>query len=216
MPLLLEALHRLVERVAHRYEVEAKILQLLVGHLVRLLPWVHLVRAPGTTMASFSNGASYCGELSFPTLPRCICSYYLLTYTRIWNFSWCRLCVHFSTFCRVERSGLTNSFNLTHDGIKSLHSKIFSSKLKKVYCLPSLVCVWFTCTWAPISYALLVPLSYSPTKGGIHPTKYTRQVLFFFEKKVHSTSYKQTNSYGVVPEVVVNKSLPNNHCGSVQ
>lgn len=44
--LLLEVLDRVVQRLAHRPELEPQVPELLVRHLVRLLPRVHLVRAP--------------------------------------------------------------------------------------------------------------------------------------------------------------------------
>ena len=44
--LLLEAFYRVVQGLAHRPELEPEVLELLVGHLVWLLPRVCLVRAP--------------------------------------------------------------------------------------------------------------------------------------------------------------------------
>uniref|UniRef100_A0A0A9H8Q0 Cncr1 n=1 Tax=Arundo donax TaxID=35708 RepID=A0A0A9H8Q0_ARUDO len=44
--LLLEALHRVVQGLAHRPELETQVPELLVRHLVWLLPRVHLVGAP--------------------------------------------------------------------------------------------------------------------------------------------------------------------------
>lgn len=45
--LLLEADDGVVEALRHRRELEAQLTEPLVRHLVRLLPRVHLVRAPG-------------------------------------------------------------------------------------------------------------------------------------------------------------------------
>jgi hypothetical protein len=54
--LLLQALHRVVQRLAHRPELQAQVPELLVRELVRLLPRVLLVRAPAPVGSNQTRG----------------------------------------------------------------------------------------------------------------------------------------------------------------